>query len=367
MGRLRGAFAGLEGLRPGRSAIVLSLALLAGLAAAWSARQHIQGHVERLEADARTPMVARVVAAHDLPAGTRLQADHLASRPFPAGLVPSDSIDPAHHARLAGMVLHTGLRAGDLVLPAHGRRVAQAAFSSHLGEGRRAVTMPVDAINSVSGLLQPGDLIDLYVSFEYQRRRITAPLLQGVLVLATGTQTQSPVESAGVPQQGFSTVTLDASPEDAVKLVAARQSGAITAVLRHPDDDRPTRKAVRGDLAGLLGVAQPRPPRASRRAPVLYGNRSVRNVPGLAAPTPAVRNPAGVFDLPQEQRLAHAGFQAENHSAPFPDAGPAPFQDAVPLHPRAAALPPQAFDDPLELDAASQPFEYGHDGPESTE
>jgi len=307
--------------------VVLGLAALAGLAAAWSARQHIQGHVERLEADARTPIVSRVVAAHDLPAGTRLHASHLASRSFPAGLVSSDSVDAAHHERLAGMVLRSDLRAGDLVLPAHGRIVEDSAFSSHLGEGRRAVTMPVDAINSVSGLLQPGDLIDLYVSFEYQRRRITAPLLQGVLVLATGTRTQSLAAGVGSSSPGFSTVTLDTSPEDAVKLVAARQSGSITAVLRHPSDDLPTRKAVRGDLASLIGVANPAPRRPSSRAPVLYGNRSVRSVPRLAPAAPAANNPAGVFDLPQAQRLASAWLQQEGTSAKSGDA--ASFDSSV--------------------------------------
>lgn len=300
----------------GRSVVVLGLAAAAGLAAAWSARQHIQGHVERLEADARTPLVTRVVAAHDLPAGTRLSAEHLASRPFPASLVPSDSVDTAHHGRLDGMVLRSALRAGDLVLPAHGRVAEQAAFSSHLGDGRRAVTMPVDAINSVSGLLQPGDLIDLYVSFDYQRRRITAPLLQGVLVLATGTQTLSPLEASAPPAHGFSTVTLDTSPEDAVKLVAARQSGTLTAVLRHPGDDRPTRKAVRGDLASLIGVANPPPVRSSARAPVLYGNQRARNVPRLTPVAPTVRNPSGLFDLPEAQSLVSAWLLHNAAGAP---------------------------------------------------
>lgn len=292
--------------RFGRSAVVLGLALAAGLAAAWSARQHIQGHVQRLEADARVPVVTRVVAARDLPAGTKLMPEHLASRPFPATLAPSDSIDVAHYARLDGMVLRSALRAGDLVLPAHGMAVEHTAFSAHLGDGRRAVSMPVDAINSVSGLLQPGDLIDLYVSFDYQRRRITAPLLQGVLVLATGTQTRSTPEGAGATGHGFSTVTLDTSPEDAVKLVAARQSGTITAVLRHPEDDRPTRKAVRGDLASLIGVANPPPVRTSSRAPVLYGNQKPRSVPRLTPAAPGVRNPSGLFDLPDGQSLASA-------------------------------------------------------------
>ncbi len=319
----------VDGLR--RPAALLALALMAGVAAAWSARQHIQGHVARLEADARTPVVMRVVAAHDLPAGTRLGVEHLASRAFPAGLVPSESVDAVHYLQLAGMVLRSPLRAGDLILPVHGRAGEPVAFSSHLGEGRRAVTMPVDAINSVSGLLQPGDLIDLYVSFEYQRRRITAPLLQGVLVLATGTQTQAPVEAAsGHHAGGYTTVTLDTSPEDAVKLVAARQGGTITAVLRHPNDDQPTRKAVRGDLASLLGVANPPPQRSGSRAPVLYGNQAARNVPRLVPNVPVVRNPSGVFDLPHDQQLVSAWLQSRAALPVMPDV-PAVAGDAAPV------------------------------------
>ena len=295
--------------RLGRSFAILAFAGIAGLAAAWAARQHIQGHVERLEAEARTPQVSRVVAAFDLPAGTRIDVEHLASREFPADLVPSDSLEPVRHAHLVGMVLRTPLRAGDLILPIHTKRHENVAFSSQLGEGRRAITMPVDAINSVSGLLQPGDLIDLYVSFDYQRRRITAPLLQGVLVLATGMQTLATTESTGQGAAGFSTVTLDTSPEDAVKLVAARQSGSLTAVLRHPGDDSPTRRAVRGDLASLLGVANPPPVRSSKQAPVLYGNQKARNVPKLVPDAPRVRNPSGVFDLPETQALASAWLQ----------------------------------------------------------
>lgn len=318
----------------GRSWVVLGVALLAGLAAAWSAQQHIQGHVERLEAKARLPTVQRVVAAYDLPAGTRLAVEHLASRSFPAALVPSDSVEAGHHSRLTGMVLRSPLRAGDLVLPVHGRVAEHAAFSSQLGEGRRALTMPVDAINSVSGLLQPGDLIDLYVSFEYQRRRITAPLLQGVLVLATGSQTLSSTAMHDSPGQGYATVTLDASPEDAVKLVAARQSGTITAVLRHPHDDQPTRRAVRGDLASLLGVANP-PPRSSTRAPVIYGNRNARNVPRLNPQAPGrPANPAGVFDLPQAQALASA-WLAQNVTVP--DISSAPWVSPQPDDPAEAA------------------------------
>lgn len=292
-----------------KSVAMLLLALVAGLCAAWAARQHIQGRVQLLEAQARVPMVERVVAAYDLPAGTRLGTEHLAVRSIPASIASSDSISPERFGELSGTVLRSPLRAGDPVLPAHAMAQQQTAFSNHLASGRRAITMPVDAINSVSGLLQPGDLIDLYVSFEYQRRRITAPLLQGVLVLATGANTQHVQDSAQLRQGAYATVTLDAAPEDAVKLVAARQGGTITAVLRHPHDSLSTQKAVRGDLASLLGVSATPPP-ASKKVPVIYGNSAVRSVPGLAPKPSSPTQATGVFDLPYTPALASAWMRS---------------------------------------------------------
>lgn len=301
-----------------RSMAMLLLALFAGLAAVLAARQHIQGRVQQLEDQARIPMVDRVVAAYDLPAGTRLANEHLAIRSIPASLASSDSLSPERFTELSGAVLRSTLKGGDLILPAHAAVSQHLAFSKQLAQGRRAITMPVDAINSVSGLLEPGDLIDLYVSFEYQRRRITAPLLQGVLVLATGTQTQYQTGQDDARQGGYASVTLDAAPEDAVKLVAARQAGSITAVLRHPLDGSPSQKAVRGDLASLLGVSNP-PPTPSQKAAVIYGTKASRSLPKLQN-SPGNGRPGGVFDLPYLPELASAWMQAMSSAqgvAPF--------------------------------------------------
>lgn len=288
-----------------RALVLGSVALLAGLLAAWLLNAHVQDRVARIEARARVPTTERIVAAHDLPAGTRLRPEHLALRAFPLEWLSSGSLMAGDHTRLADAVLVTPLKAGDLLLQVH-TQAATPAFSSQLALGRRAITLPVDQINSLSGLLQPGDLIDLYVSFEHQRRRMTAPLLQGVLVLATGRTTQL---QAGGPEGDYSTVTLDAAPEDVIKLVAARQGGAITAILRHPNDPQADRRAARGDLAALLGVASNSPPTSRKGATIIYGTSTAARVAGLAlGPQGPVRT-AGLFDLPDAQALTSAWRQ----------------------------------------------------------
>mgnify|MGYP003583562983 CR=1 FL=1 len=298
-----------------RSMAMLAVALLAGLFAAWAARQHIQGRILQIEAQAKVPTAQRVVAAYDLPSGTKLGPEHIAVRQFPAGMISSDSVAPERFSELTGHVLLAPLRAGDLILPVHTVLAHNTPFSTRLAEGRRAITIPVDAINSVSGLLEPGDLVDLYVSFEYQRRRITAPLLLGVLVLATGATTQYVHAPASARPGGYSTVTLDTSPEDAVKLVAARQSGTITALLRHPADSQSTQRAVRGDLASLLGVGSKTPSGSTeKKATVIYGNQAVKRLPGLRPESEGPRQVNGLFDLPYAPELVSAWMQAARSS-----------------------------------------------------
>jgi len=288
---------------PSLSVVLFLLACVCGGAAMWAAQGYLQRQTQHIEAMHRVPTVERIVAAHDLPAGTRLEAGLLALRAFPADVVPSDSMTASQAVSLMGLALRTPLRAGDMIVPAHAQAVAvTGGFSSRLAQGRRAVTLPVDVVNAVSGLLRPGDLIDLYVSFDHQRRRVTAPLLQGVQVLATGSATDAAEAQAAMP--GYAAITLDVAPEDAVKLVAARQAGTLTAMLRSPYDDQPSRKAARGDLAQLLGLSAPMPA-PKRRPVVLYGNRAVRNPPALQAP-PAAAQWQGVFDLPREASLVRA-------------------------------------------------------------
>lgn len=287
-----------------RGLILGGIALAAGLGAALLLAGHVRDRVQQIEAQSRLAMVDRIVAARSLPAGTQLASDHLAVRPFPAEWVGSDTLPITHYGELEGRVLTVPLKAGDAIVPAYTLQ-PEPAFSAQLAPGRRAITLPVDQLNSQSGLLRPGDLIDLYVSFDYRRKRLTAPLLQGVLVLATGRETRTDLDES----RDYSTVTLDAAPEDVLKLVAARQAGTLTAILRHPGDHRADQRGIRGDLAALLGVSVP-PPQPRKKPVIMYGPDSARAMPSWATGGAAPRRlNTGWFDLPEAQALASAWMQ----------------------------------------------------------
>lgn len=290
-----------------KATIVISLAIVAGLLAAWSAQQYISEKVQMLEDQARVKTVPRVVAAYDLPEGTKIDSVHVAVREIPTEWVASGSILPDEFIHVEGQMVTASLKKGDQLLWANTAQLKSKPFSDKVSPGRRAVTIPVDTINSVSGMLVPGDLIDLYVSFEYRRKQITAPLLQGVLVMATGQQSR-PGHDPKDTKSRYSTVTLDTAPEEAAKLVAARQAGTLTALLRNPEDDKATQKAVRGDLANMLGIATPPPP-IKRKPQVIYGDQHNKKLPNLAINKQtenANHDERGVFELPTQDDLVSA-------------------------------------------------------------
>lgn len=279
--------------------------VLCGALAAWSAYRYLQQQSQRLEEQAKQPTVERIVAAFYLPTGTVLHEEHLAVRSFPQTAVATNSLSPTQYQRLIGMALRDEIAGGDMILPIHISQTVTDAFSTRLAAGRRAITMPVDQINSLAGLLQAGDLVDLYVSFDHQRRKITAPLLQGVLVLATDENTvEVPTEVGG----HYATVTFDLAPEDGAKLVAARQTGVITAMLRNPHDAKLSNKAVRGDLATLLGVNKPNA--EFKTVPIIYGNKTSRHVRSLDATPVAPRSALLDIDTPEQ-----LSFQYEDSHA----------------------------------------------------
>lgn len=123
------------------------------------------------------------------------------------------------------------------------------AKSVGLQPGRRLVSIPVNQINGVSGLIRPGHRIDLLYSTTHSKRSesgsSTSVLLENVHVHAIDSQTVD--LGARTNRKGsYSTITLNVSPEEAPLLVAASRSGQITCTLRSTKDMDPGR--VQGDV-----------------------------------------------------------------------------------------------------------------------
>lgn len=264
--------------------------------------QYVAAEIEKAEQQAHVETVDRIVFSRTLVAGKQISADDLAVRALPLDLAPVDSYLPESYEGLVGQVLKYSVNGGEVVQPLHMRPPGQDSFAQRIQSGRRAMSIAVDRVNSISGLVRPGDLIDIYVSFDYQRRKVTAPLLQGVYVLATDQHTDGDFHSGS----GFTTMTLDLGPEEAATLVAAMQSAEITAMLRNPIDDHTSVKAVRNDIATLLGLRNPiENLNQGRRVNVIYGNTAQRGTLEPLRPQRVYRAPPAIFDLEVPYQLSH--------------------------------------------------------------
>ncbi|MDZ7595827.1 MAG: Flp pilus assembly protein CpaB [Thiobacillus sp.] len=250
--------------------IVLLAALGVGGLAAFGAKNYLSSQMAEIEArEKNKAMVQVVVAKSDLPKGSPLTAETVAVRAIPKEWAHSGAITPEQFGRTEGSLLAYPAQAGEPVIWAQleGQRVP--TFSTRLTAGRRAVTVPVDEISSLSGMVEPGDLIDIVVSIKYDKQNFTFTLLQSVAVLATGTKSSQQEKDPEGRGRSFTTITLDTSPEDAKRVIAAREVGRITALLRAPSDNGKVSKA-RSEALTLLGLATGFGSTGSS-VPVIYG------------------------------------------------------------------------------------------------
>jgi pilus assembly protein CpaB len=283
-----------------RSWVILAVALIVGGAAAFGVNRYIKRQVDELEARGKSTRTVRVVVPKaDMPRGTPVTSAAVAVREVPAEWAHSNAITPEQFDRVENQRLAYPAAGGEMLLWSLLEGQRAPTFSSRLGAGRRAITVPVDDVNSISGMLEPGDRIDLVVSVKRDRRTVLFPLLQNVSILATGTRAAPEAEAADGKPRTFTTITLEASPEDAQRVLAAREIGKVAALLRAPGDSART-ASTRRDAMALLGIGDDVRPTGDSSVPVLYGG----NTAGLASIAPLRAAAAAVMppDTPVNDR-----------------------------------------------------------------
>lgn len=250
--------------------LVLAAALLVGGMAAMGARSYLGAQMAEIEArEKNKAMVQVVVAKTRLEKGARLSSETVAVRPVPKEWAHSGAITPEQFGRAEGSVLAYPSGAGEPIIWAQLEGQRTPSFSARLVHGRRAVTVPVDEISSLSGMVVPGDLIDIVVSVKKDKKNFTFTLLQGVMVLATGTKVSQDERDVDGRGRTYTTITLDTTPDDAKRVIAAREVGRVSALLRAPNDTSSVSKA-RTDAQTLLGLASGLAS-ADSSVPVIYG------------------------------------------------------------------------------------------------
>jgi pilus assembly protein CpaB len=200
-------------------------------------------YMQRFEQEASGgPPTQVLTATRDIPLGAAISRDMLGYRPLPQSYLEDRHIPTSDLERIIGVRVTSGVRGGesllwtDLATTTEQRR----DLSGLVRNGMRAITIRADVSASFGGLLRAGDRVDALLTAERDTRdHITIPLLQNLLVLASGRDTGAPVrpgERRSTNQGSVNQVTLSVTLEQAAVLALAQEQGRLTLALRNPED-----------------------------------------------------------------------------------------------------------------------------------
>lgn len=237
----------------------LIIALVIGALAFFGNKTYLDARVSELSPK---KYIAVVRAKTRLRAGTRLAMGMLEQAKVPGNFIPKASVKWSDRGSLVGEELSVDVLKGDYLLNSYftvsgsvGRTLSQQLS----GENFRAITLPVDEVNSLARSIVTGDRIDISLTFMMPviNQKVATTLLQNVLVLATGQYSQVDQElgQRGGRKGRYNSLTLKLSIEDAMRLNYARQVGKLGVLLRSPTDDAIANVAPIGSIVELLSPA----------------------------------------------------------------------------------------------------------------
>ena len=205
---------------------------------------NMEARIAAKYADNREEVAQVVVPVMDLEAGSVVDMESFALRSIEFDVIPPDAVHPDDFEQALGQTIKLDIPKGRVLQWGYLSSGIIPAFSEQLDKDQRALTIAVDEINSISGMLRPNDRIDLFVILDNvgadqsdKNQKMVVPLLQSILVKATGNITRReilPGTNAPV-ERSYATLTLDLLPNEIGKVLLAQEKGALKAVLKRPD------------------------------------------------------------------------------------------------------------------------------------
>jgi pilus assembly protein CpaB len=197
------------------------------------------------------PVARYLVAARALPPGTLMRDSDTAIRSTSRDLLPSDALsdDDQGRAAVTGALVQRFIEAGVPITSADLLRPRDRGFlAAVLAPGTRAVSIAVDPVTGVSGLIWPGDRVDVILTQEMERggnatakRIIGETVLTNIRVIGIDQDiVQGATRATNVAGKLASTITLQASADEAERLAVAARMGHLSLAIRAFGDSLPT-------------------------------------------------------------------------------------------------------------------------------
>lgn len=194
---------------------------------------------------AKRPTTWVLVAKRPLPSGTFVQAGDLRWQSWPDAQVPQQYVKSLGQnpgivpVKLIGSVVRRGISEGQPIASETIVRSGERGFlAAVLRPGMRGVSIGVDDATGISGLVFPGDRVDVILTHEVEAkiagttekitRRVSETIIVRVRVLAIDQNTD---DLEGKPQRA-KTITLEVTPSQAEIIAVAVRMGSLTLSLR---------------------------------------------------------------------------------------------------------------------------------------
>ncbi len=217
-------------------------------------RQIMEEKAKKTVAKIQTNQAAVLVAKQNIPKGTSMEPGM-----FEPAIIPNQYLQPqavTSADRITGMVTIAPIEKGEQITLSklsQAARVSGGGLAGTTPVGKRAVTISVDNVAALGGMIKPGDYVDVIVTIPVPEQTAdgkqvlqdtVVPLFQNVLVLAVGQQTgiaatapearykkQKKEEEAASPL-----ITLALGPQEANLIAFVQEQGKIKLTLRSPAD-----------------------------------------------------------------------------------------------------------------------------------
>jgi pilus assembly protein CpaB len=275
---------------------------------------------------ATTPKQQILAATMPLAAGTLLRAQDVTwqgvsetepdqtVRPNAATLESKPELDDQTRASVYGAVLRHALAAGEPIRRGAFVKPGERDFLQVvLSPGERAIAIPVSTGGASTGLLQPGDRVDVVLTQNFKndtandlkntpltRRSVGETVVENLRVLAIDALDTKATTTAANPANGNfgRTVTLEVTPEQVEQINVAAELGKLSVALRSITG--PTTLAAVSPDGNTDQVVKPtdtvvnhvKPTWAGDVSPALYGAAEPKPV-ALTPPTVQVFHGAG--------------------------------------------------------------------------
>jgi pilus assembly protein CpaB len=193
---------------------------------------------------AAPPTVGYFVATRPLPRGTLAREEDFTIRSVPPDRVPAGAIleTPDSKIGLPGSLVRTFVDVGSPVTLQDILRPRDRGFlASVLAPDTRAISIKVDEETGVSGLIRPGDYVDVVLTQVFDKkdpspRALSDTVLRNVRIIAIDQEIQeggraisTAAAAAGKLAQ---TVSLELTPEQVKRITVAKQLGTLSLAVR---------------------------------------------------------------------------------------------------------------------------------------